>query len=252
MTPVRVHAIPLAGEVSATQLLLRLGARARRLGIPEPAALIGDWFDSTAVLVPSVTAADRRTDRLSPWRTQPAAGIGPPGAIGGGWIGFLGYPAARRELDSVPAAWGWADHLLRRDRVGQWWFESLSRGRDADPAQASLAAGYAELLAELDAQPRSWWASSMRRPAAETHREAVRGAMAAITAGEVFQTNVCTRFTGRFCGDALALFAAGAAELTPARAAYLTGTWGALASFSPELFLARSGDSLRSMPIKGT
>src|SRR5262249_10565405 len=39
---------------------------------------------------------------------------------------------------------------------------------------------------------------------------------------------------------------------SPARAAYVAGTWGAVASLSPELFLKRCGETVTSSPIKGT
>ena len=39
---------------------------------------------------------------------------------------------------------------------------------------------------------------------------------------------------------------------SPARAAYLAGEWGAVASLSPELFLRRRGETVTSSPIKGT
>ena len=42
------------------------------------------------------------------------------------------------------------------------------------------------------------------------------------------------------------------ARTAPARAAYLAGDWGAVASLSPELFLRRTGSEVSSSPIKGT
>ena len=64
----------------------------------------------------------------------------------------------------------------------------------------------------------------------------------AIRAGEVYQACVCTQFTGTVTGDPLDFFADAVARTAPARAAYLAGEWGAVASLSPELFLARRGD----------
>ena len=51
------------------------------------------------------------------------------GAIGGGWFGYLSYPDAGADGlgPRIPeAAGGWADCVLRCDRDGQWWYESLS------------------------------------------------------------------------------------------------------------------------------
>lgn len=74
-----------------------------------------------------------------------------------------------------------------------------------------------------------------------------------IRAGDVFQANFTQPFTGRFEGDPRRLFWRGC-EVTPAPfAAYLeTGTGLAVLSFSPEEFLRREGDRVRTRPIKGT
>ncbi|MFD0486034.1 aminodeoxychorismate synthase component I [Saccharopolyspora spinosporotrichia] len=92
----------------------------------------------------------------------------------------------------------------------------------------------------------------VRQPDADLHRKAVRGCVEQIAAGEIFQANICSRFAVPFTGDPLEVFAAGSERFRPARAAYVAGDWGAVASLSPELFLARSGDVVHSSPIKGT
>ena len=51
-------------------------------------------------------------------------------------------------------------------------------------------------------------------------------------------------------GPSLEFFADAVTRTTPARAAYLAGEWGAVASLSPELFLRRSGDDVTSSPSK--
>jgi para-aminobenzoate synthetase component 1 len=84
------------------------------------------------------------------------------------------------------------------------------------------------------------------------YQDAVKACVHAIEAGELFQANICTRFTGRFDGDPSALFAEGVRRMQPRKAAYLAGEWGAIVSMSPELFLSRHGDLVRSTPIKGT
>ncbi len=60
------------------------------------------------------------------------------------------------------------------------------------------------------------------------------------------------RLDGRLEGDAFDLFAAAAAALPTDRAAFVAGPWGTVASLSPELFLTRTGRTVRSAPIKGT
>jgi para-aminobenzoate synthetase component 1 len=74
----------------------------------------------------------------------------------------------------------------------------------------------------------------------------------AIRAGEIYQACVCTQFAGTIAGEPLDFFIEGVARNAPARAAYLAGSWGAVASLSPELFLRRRGDVVTSSPIKGT
>ena len=93
------------------------------------------------------------------------------------------------------------------------------------------------------------WTST---PTPGGHERAVEACVRRIHAGDLFQANICLRLESRIHGDALDLFAAAAAKLKPARAAYLAGPWGAAASLSPELFLARHGRRVRSAPIKGT
>src|SRR5699024_11159863 len=96
------------------------------------------------------------------------------------------------------------------------------------------------------------WSIDWRAPDRPAHRRGVELCLEAITAGEIYQACVCTAFTGRYRGDPAAFFADAAAATTPARAAFLAGGWGAVASLSPETFLTRRGRRVESSPIKGT
>ena len=73
----------------------------------------------------------------------------------------------------------------------------------------------------------------------------------AIARGDVYQVNLVQHLHAPFAGDPHAL----AARLAPLRPlhpdAFVTEGW-AVVSASPELFLARRGDRIRTMPIKGT
>jgi para-aminobenzoate synthetase component 1 len=244
----------VGAEVSPERVFRRLAARADALRLPPPAGLVGDWFGAAAVLAPTLRAEPvPDADALRVPDRQPAVDEAPPGTIGGGWFGYLGsgltdpgrWPGGRRLPN---AAWGWADHVLRLDVEGRWWFEALTGEDD----RGDLAGELARLLAAEDPPPRPWTATLLRRPPAERHHDAVRDCVAAIAAGEIFQANICSRFDGELAGDPAEVFAEGVARLRPARAAYLAGRWGAVASLSPELFLARHGDVVRSAPIKGT
>ena len=86
----------------------------------------------------------------------------------------------------------------------------------------------------------------------DTHRKGVLDCLEAIAAGEIYQACVCTQFTGRLDGAPIDFFVDAVERTAPARAAYVAGDWGAVASLSPELFLRRVGDEVTSSPIKGT
>ncbi|MGW1676378.1 aminodeoxychorismate synthase component I [Saccharopolyspora sp. NPDC002376] len=241
---------PIDGTASAEQVLRRLAVRARRRGLPPPAALTGDWFGGSAVLAPSV-----RIDATPPERAfttlDTAAMSAEPGPVGGGWIGYLGYgltdPGQHLRPRRLPtAAWGWADHLLRRDSSGQWWFEALGE------VSPELIIELADLICTEDPPRAEWTAGPVRRPDPDEHSKAVLGCVEEIGAGEIFQANICSRFEVPFEGDPLEVFAEGSSRFQPARAAYVAGQWGAIASLSPELFLTRRGRVVHSSPIKGT
>jgi para-aminobenzoate synthetase component 1 len=166
-------------------------------------------------------------------------------AIGGGWIGYLSYPDA--AADAAPAripvaAGGWTDSVLRCDDDGIWWYECLSG--------VPIPAWLSEAL-QASSTPRPFgldWSPADRA----AHRAGVLGCLAAIRAGEVYQACVCTQFTGVLTGAAVDFFAEAITRSAPARAAFVAGQWGAVASLSPELFLRRRGDTATSSPIKGT
>ena len=207
----------------------------------QPAALIGDWFGSRAVIAPHVIAAPAGIGSM--FTTAPAAAHGD--AIGGGWIGYLSYPdaAAGGAPPRIPeAAGGWTDCVLRQDRDEIWWYESLS-GAPMPPWLARALAGRTRR-----AVCRIEWDAADR----ETHRDGVLACLDAITAGEVYQACVCTQFTGTVTGRPVDFFAEAVARTAPARAAFVAGAWGAVASLSPELFLRRRGETVTSSPIKGT
>lgn len=238
----RVQQLGDLGEPSA--VLRSLAAAAREARQPAPAALIGSWFGSRAVIAPSLSARPvlpRKAfnGRDSQW------GEAPPDAVGGGWIGYLGYPdlaAAGRAPRLPAAAGGWTDAVLRLDGDECWWYESLL---DQDCPQWLLHA----LMRPCDPAP---WSIDWTAPDREHHRGAVVRCLDAIEAGEVYQACVCTQFRGTLTGDAVDFFADAVTRTAPARAAFVSGGWGAVASLSPELFLRRNGSDVCSSPIKGT
>jgi para-aminobenzoate synthetase component 1 len=225
---------------SAAEVLRKVDAGARAAGLDPPAALVGEWFDSAAVIAPTLHA--------QPVAPESVFAV-PPGdrsdAVGGGWMGYLSYPDA--GADGAPpripdAAGGWTDCVLRLDGDGVWWYETLTGASIPDWITVALDSSGGQGGCEI-----VWQA-----PNADLHRGAVLSCLEAIRAGEVYQACVCTHFTGTVSGSPLHFFADAVARSTPARAAYLAGHWGAVASLSPELFLSRAGEEVRSGPIKGT
>ncbi|MFJ7212244.1 aminodeoxychorismate synthase component I [Amycolatopsis sp. NPDC098790] len=230
----RVTSRALRTDVTPARAFSTLASHARARGLPPPAMLSGDWFSSRAVLAPSLV--------VSPGGFPSCPEVdAPPGVIGGGWFGYLAYD----DSGSLPpAAWGWADHVLRWSSSGTCYLESVDGG---GPSVSTM-----ESLLTTAAPGSPWTAGPLRRPLPSEHRDAVKACVHAIEAGELFQANICSRFTGSFSGSAAGLFAAGVSSMDPRRAAFLSGAWGSVVSFSPELFLARHGRSVRSTPIKGT
>ena len=90
---------------------------------------------------------------------------------------------------------------------------------------------------------RSWDASE--------YRAAIDEVRAAIERGDVYQVNLVQHLQAPFDGDPTAL-ASRLRRLSPRHPdPFVTDEW-AVVSASPELFLARRGDRIRTMPIKGT
>ena len=224
----------------APEVLRAIGDATNRLGLPPPAALTGQWFGALAVIAPSVSVGP--VDVADAFDVRPGSH---DTTVGGGWIGYLSYPdqgSDGRPTRIPESAGGWTDCVLRCDLDRQWWFESLSG--------APMPGWLAEALT-TPAPARAYridWDAADR----QAHRGGVLACLEAIRAGEVYQACVCTQFTGAIAGEPLDFFIDGVARTAPARAAYVAGDWGAVASLSPELFLCRRGDVVTSSPIKGT
>jgi para-aminobenzoate synthetase / 4-amino-4-deoxychorismate lyase len=220
-----------------------------------PFALVGEWAGATAIV------------GSEPRRVVEGAGVldvlaetrgGDGEGIGGGWFGFLGYglagaierlpPAPPRPVPLPLASLGFYDHVLIRDGDGAWWFEALDEA--ALPRLEQLRARLAAPPA-----PRPFALDGMRPApgALGRHVAAVAECVERIAAGELFQANVTLRLEGRFGGSAADAFAVAAATLEPRHGTFLDlGAGRAVLSFSPELFLRRSGDEVVTSPIKGT
>jgi len=232
---------------SPPEVLRAIGDATHRLDLPPPAALTGDWFGALAVIAPSV--AVRPVDVSDAFAVRAGSHST---TVGGGWIGYLSYPdpgSDGRTARIPEAAGGWTDCVLRCDRDRQWWFESLSGAPMPGWLTEVLTAASASAAPSVAARAyRIDWDTADRA----AHRAGVLACLEAIRAGEVYQACVCTQFAGTIAGEPLDFFIDGVARTAPARAAYVAGPWGAVASLSPELFLCRRGDVVTSSPIKGT
>lgn len=190
----------------------------------------------------------------------------------GGWIGCLGYDAARRIEPAVdrhhavddrhwPAAmFAWCPAAILFDRVtNRAWLVGTSDGAQ------QLAAQLDEALARMERASSSTATSSGAPRAAiddvrpttsdAEHRAAVERTIQYIAEGDIFQANITRRWTGRFAGSPRAVWLA-ANEVSPAwfGALFEGPDNRSLVSMSPELFLRvdpRTREVV-SRPIKGT
>jgi para-aminobenzoate synthetase component I len=234
----------IASSRGAPAVLRSVASATARLGLPAPAALSGDWFGSRAVIAPSVAIEPVHVDHV--FDVSPGVAAAQPGdAVGGGWVGYLSYPGAGADHGAarIPeAAGGWTDDVLRQDAYGNWWYESLSGAKAPEWVRDAVSSrGHSRT-----------WSVDWTAPDRDVHHAGVLSCLAAIAAGEVYQACVCTQFVGALTGSPADFFADIVARTAPARAAFVAGDWGAVASLSPELFLRRTGDTLTSSPIKGT
>ena len=229
-------------------------------GEDRPFALIGAWAGGGALLGSEPVRVSGPGDDLFALLDEVADVVG-EGGVGGGWVGFLGFEARHRVEPGHPppprpvplpdGALSYYDHVLRMDAAGRWWFEALV----TPEREAAIARRRDELVARLADPPparpfstRDWrWT-----PSPAGHARVVEACRERIRAGDLFQANLCMRLEGRLDGDAFDLFAAAAGALPTDRAAFVAGPWGTVASLSPELFLTRTGRTVRTAPIKGT
>jgi len=253
----RAVRLPLAGSVPAAWSALLVA------GDPHPVALTGRWAGVAAIVAGAPTRiADQHDDPFALLDDQPAVDDAPPGFVGGGWFGLLGYGLGHR-LERLPAppprrerlpdvALAFYDHVLVLDRDGHWWFEALWTPQRAAALETRREALARRLDGSVGHAPPTATGPFAAEPTTAGHARAVAACRERIAAGDLFQANLALRLRAPLDGDPVGLFCRGVTSLAPDRAAYIAGPWGAIASLSPELFVARHGDTARSAPIKGT
>ncbi|MBE7162244.1 MAG: aminodeoxychorismate synthase component I [Williamsia herbipolensis] len=211
---------------SAVDVLGALADHARRHRFPPPAALVGDWLGADAVIAPSVDIT---------------AGRGPSSRPDRFWFGALSFPDRLDEARLPAVLGGTCDGVLLL-RHGDWSWHSTS-DRCPDLLRDSVAG---------DPVPVGEWEATWRPPDRDRHEWAIRECLGAIAAGEIYQACVCSRFTGDLTGQPVDVFRSGVQQMAPRKAAFLSGHWGSVVSFSPETYLRRRGEMVTSSPIKGT
>ncbi len=223
-----------AGELDTSALVCLAGCWA------EQAPLIC-WNPVRVVTDPGLIGGELPGSELTGGGLAGGAAAG-GAAVGGGWFGWWSY--------SGPSWFGLFEQVLRRDRTGDWWLESIS-GATAEQLAEQAAVieriGHAAPPARHEPAIRCLDGTPQQR-----HLAAVETAIAAIRAGELFQANVCARFEARLSGSPVELFADGLDRLAPDYAAFVQTPARTVVSFSPELFVHRDGDRVRTAPIKGT
>ena len=237
-------------------------------GEERPFALAGEWLGGLTVLGSHpARVADPGDDPFAVIECQPELERLPaplPGAtdraaVGGGWVGWLGYglgSLVERLPPSPPApipcpsfALAFYDHVVLHDG-SRWWFEGLW----SDSRSAFIAARLAVWEERLRRAPAP--AVSDRAPApfvlaangGPGHLEAVADCRRRIEIGELYQANLCVRLGSRYDGDPLDLFARALPLAQPRFGALVGG----VVSLSPERFLRRKGRQVSTEPIKGT
>jgi para-aminobenzoate synthetase component I len=122
----------------------------------------------------------------------------------------------------------------------------------APPEPCSLPAAACRIGPQDERRARPFtvgnWTPSWRE---DDYADAIEAVKAAIGRGDVYQVNLVQHLSAPFSGDAAGI-ADRLAPLRPLHGAPLRGDGWAIASGSPELFLARRGRRLWTMPIKGT
>ncbi|CAN5192296.1 hypothetical protein BH09ACT10_BH09ACT10_07440 [soil metagenome] len=242
---------------------------------PGLVALFGSWLDGQSIIgfrpVRRMASGDDPFEGVSTGSTRCAGstlrqaqdrpsstgGLG----FGGGWIGAWGYQLGAR-LERLPSApqrpypqpdfhLAYFDHVLRHTSTG-WVFDALVTDDNHEALDREF-----ERISDLvsgsapTAQAYELSAFAMT-PNPDGHLAALRATLDHIAAGDIFQANLCIRLGAEFQGDPLDVFCQGVEALSPAYGAFLRTDNGAIASFSPELFLRRRGRDVLTSPIKGT
>jgi para-aminobenzoate synthetase/4-amino-4-deoxychorismate lyase len=250
---VRPFRVPLESDLAPEQAVAWLRGEER------PFALAGEWLGGLTLLGSHpARMADPTADPFSVIESQSEVEDG-EAAVGGGWVGWLGYGLGSLVEDLPPSppapiarpafSLAFYDHVLLYDG-DRWWFEGLwsaerdrlLRGRLAIWSER-LSSGPAPAVSDRAPAPFALAANG-----GPGHLAAVADCRRRIEAGELYQANLCVRLEAEFDGDPLDLFAHALPRARPRFGALVDG----VVSLSPERFLRRQGRQVWTEPIKGT
>ncbi len=247
--PAVLYVTPLDIEdvvLTVPDAVRRLAHRAR------VTAWAGDWSSGALVTCDPVVVARSDADPFAVFTRLPAVEPDPayPEAVGGGWFGYLSFPA-RGGVPSFPrASLAWYRDVLRFDGA-HWWYEALL---DDGFGRTEAAARCADLCRDLvtPAHPEPARLEVTGVPDATAHVVAVERCVQAIRCGEIYQATIACTIEGRLHGCPHDGWARLVEAYAPARAALVADPAGTAVSASPELFLRRRGREVLTAPIKGT
>jgi para-aminobenzoate synthetase component I len=150
---------------------------------------------------------------------------------------------------------GGADGLVADLYLGYGLSQELRRTRSATPPEPCPLPAAALRVRPADEPVAGAGSFRVGQPASswtpDAYAEAIEAVRDAIAAGDVYQVNLVQHLSAPFAGDPHGL-AAALAALRPLHSRALVGNGWAIVSASPELFLARRGRRVWTMPIKGT
>jgi para-aminobenzoate synthetase component 1 len=180
-----------------------------------------------------------------------------PFTVGPGWVGYVGFEMAR-QLERLPASrhedlglpllrMALFDQGLVFDHQEERAYSVSAPGVRA--ALGKLGLGHASRANRREPRSNARTEPPMSRPAYE---RMVRRAIEYIAAGDIYQVNLAQRFTFDGVDDPLGLYAAVRRSNPAPYGALLKWDDGAVASFSPELFLQLRENRVLTCPIKGT
>ena len=169
-------------------------------------------------------------------------------------------PAAFAQIEKARRAGRWVALLLEYE-LGEWLEPALAKSSNTQKSQPRLTALMFEQMHEerpwpLDVGCTSDTPASIMSVTPGLPRERylarIEQIQEWIAQGEVYQVNATFPLRVKTEGDPAQLYRQIATRHPVAHAAYIEDVGRAVLSFSPELFLQRSGNTLMTRPMKGT